>query len=273
MWVNSVSGRTVAGPAAGWRELPPEPAPDRDALPALTLAASAEHPLVLELRPATPDSAAAVWVDRVLIEAGMTEDGSVGYRARFHLLRWLTPAADVLLPDPVGPNPTAHVDGKTAALVPVGPADGARRFRVALPDGTGHAAVLEVQYALPGPRHVLGQTVYQPPRLAAAAYSGPTRWLVTEPADAAPLLSSGARPELYWRWRGAFTPRPPPAAPIWTAGSRPASIRGPTAGAGRTASRCRARSAQPEPVRVVRVPWLGRSSSPARSGCSSSRSR
>jgi len=254
VWVNSVSGRTVAVSAAGWRELPPEPVPDRDALPALTLAASAEHPLVLELRPATPDSAAAVWVDRVLIEAGMTEDGSVGYRARFRLLRWLTPAVDVLLPESVGPNPTARLDKDTAALVPVSSGDGVRRFRVALLEGAGRATVLEVQYTLPGPRHVLGETVYQPPRIASAAYSGPTRWLVTEPADAAPLLSSGARAELHWRWRGGiYAPAAAGRADLdrwFTTGVDPGS------GGRADGEPVSVRQVQPDPVRIVRVPWL-----------------
>ena len=76
VWVSSVTGRTVSASSAGWRELPPEPVPERDSLPAITLAASAEHPLVLEVKRSTPESAAAVQVSRTLIEAGMLEDGS-----------------------------------------------------------------------------------------------------------------------------------------------------------------------------------------------------
>ena len=258
VWVHAVSGRTVAASATGWRELPPEPAADRDALPALTLAASAEHPLVLELRHATPDSAVAVWVERALIEAGMTDDGSVSYRARFRLQRWLAPAVEVVLPDAVGPNPTARVDGLTAALVPVGEGDGGRRFRVALPDGTaGRGAVLEVQYTLPGSRHVLGETVYQPPRIASAAYAGGARWLITEPADAAPLLFSGrARADLRWRWREvAYAPTASGRAGLdrwFTAGVEP----GPEAAPASDGEPVAVRQSAPDAVRVVRVPWL-----------------
>ena len=258
VWVNSVTGRTVSSSAAGWRELPPEPVPNHDALPSLVLVASAEHPLVLDVRHATPDSAAAVWVERALIEAGMTDDGSVSYRARFRLQRWLTPAVEVWLPHAVGPNPTARLDGAITALLPVGEGDGARRFRVSLPEGTaGRAAVLDVQYALPGSRHVLGETVYQPPRLVSAAYSGPTRWFITEPADAAPLLFSGrAKTELRWRWRSvAYAPAAPTRSSLdrwFTAGVEP----GPEAANGPEGEAVAVRQTIPEAVRVVRVPWV-----------------
>src|SRR5436305_11107426 len=131
-----------------------------------------------------------------MFESAMAEAGSVSYRARFRLQRWLAPAVEVLMPDAVGSNPTVRVDGLAVALAPV--EGDARRFRVPLPDGTsGRPAVLDVQYALPGARLVFGETLYQPPRLGAAAYSGPVKWLVTEPADAAPLLfSNRGRAEL-----------------------------------------------------------------------------
>ena len=199
----------------------------------------------------------AVWVERALIEAGMTDDGSVSYRARFRLQRWLAPAVEVLLPDAVGPNPTARVDGLTAALVPAGESDGGRRFRVALPDGAaGRGAVLEVQYTLPGSRHVLGETVYQPPKLASAAYAGGARWLITEPADAAPLLISGrARADLRWRWRdAAYAPTAAGRAGLdrwFTTGVEPGPEAAPADG-----EPVAVRQAAPEAVRVVRVPWL-----------------
>jgi hypothetical protein len=258
VWVNSITGRTVASTAAGWRELPPEPVANRDALPSLALVASAEHPLVLEVRQATSDSTTAVWVERTLIEAGMTEDGSVSYRARFRLQRWLTPAVEVWLPQTVGPNLTARVDGATAALVPAGGGDGVRRFRVALPDrSTGRAVVLDVQYALPGSRHVVGETIYQPPRLASTAYSGLTRWFITEPADAAPLLFSGrSRAELRWRWRtAAYAPAAPTREALdrWlTFGVEP----GPETATSSEGEPIAVRQTAPDAVPVVRVPWV-----------------
>ena len=261
VWVSSATGRTVAASAAGWRELPPEPA-ERDALPALTLAASAEHPLVLEVRTATTGSAAAVWVERALIEAGMTEDGSVGYRARFRLRRWLVPAVEVLLPETVGPNPVARIDGVTAALVPIGESDsdGARRFRVSLPEGAQPTAprCWKCSDALPGVRHGFGETVYQPPRIASAAYSGPTRWLITEPADAAPLqFSARARAEIRWRWRTVtYAPTGAGRAALdrwFVTGVEPGPSDAPPAGENEPLV---LRQTAPDAVRVVRVPWL-----------------
>jgi hypothetical protein len=75
VWVSSATGRAVTAVAPGWRELPPEVVPERDTLPALTLGASARRPLELEVRPAAPESAVAVWVERALVEAGPTDDG------------------------------------------------------------------------------------------------------------------------------------------------------------------------------------------------------
>jgi hypothetical protein len=253
VWAESVQGRAVTAAADGWRELPPDPSPDRDALPVLTLAASAEHPLALEVRPADAGAAAAVWVERTLIEAAPAEDGAVSYRARFRLGRWLTPAAELLLPDGAG-EPAVQVDG-LAAL----PADaGGGRYRIPLPDGAaGRAVVLDVRYTRPGARAAFGETTYHPPRVAAAAYAGPVRWLITEPTDSAPLLlSNRGRAELRWHPRGATV------AP--SAASRTALDRWFTAGADPAdADVARAegepvavRQASPEPIRVGRAPWL-----------------
>ena len=258
VWVSSVTGRTVSTSAPGWRELPPEAVPERDTLPALTLAASAEYPLALEVRQAAPESAVAVWVERALIEAGATEDGAVNYRARFRLARWLAPAIEVWLPGAIGPNPTARIDGTGAALVPVGDADGGRRFRVNLPDVPGgRVTVLEVQYALPGSRQVLGETAYQPPRVLSAAYSGPVRWLVTEASGSAPFLfSDRARPELRWRWRGpVLAPTAVPRADLehwFNSGGEPDAGGLTPVQEGEPLV---ARQNAPDTLRVARAPW------------------
>lgn len=258
VWVSSVTARTVGAPPAGWRELPPEPVPERESLPALTLSATAEHPLVLEMRNATRASAAAVQVSRALIEAGMLDDGSVGYRARFRLQLCLAPAVEVLLPEAVGPNPVARVDGALAPLVPAGESDGARRFRVTLPGGANRATVLEVNYTLPGTRQALGETLYRPPVIASAAHTGGVRWLVAEPGDAAPLfLGARGRAEMRWRQRGlTYAPSAAGRSAMdrWFAsGSEPGP--GDTAG-GAEGEPLVVRQNAPEPVRVLRVPWL-----------------
>lgn len=258
VWVSSVSGRTVSASSSGWRELPPEPVPDRDSLPAITLAASAEHPLVLEVRRSTPESAAAVQISRTLIEAGMLEDGSVNYRARFRLQLYLTPAVEVALPDAVGPNPVARVDGVLAPMVPIDAGEGSRRFRVMLPDGAVRANVLELNYTLPGTRHAFGETAYQPPLLTSASYIGGTRWLVTEPTDAAPLLfSNRGHAEMRWRQRGVtYTPSAASRAAMdkwFVQGIEPTAADTTNGSEGEPVV---VRQNAPEQVRVVRVPWL-----------------
>jgi hypothetical protein len=187
----------------------------------------------------------------------MTEDGSVGYRARFRLQLSLVPVVEIALPESVGPNPTARVDGALAGMVPV-EGGGAGRYRVTLPGGVARATVLELNYALPGSRHALGETVYQPPVLASAAYLGPVRWHITEPADAAPLLlSNRGRAEMRWAVRGAtYAPGAATRAAMdrWFAS-------GVEPGPGDTASGAEGqpvivRQSSPEAVHVVRVPWL-----------------
>jgi hypothetical protein len=249
----SVAGRALGAPPAGWRELPPEPAPEREALPALALAASGEQALALELRPAAPDPAAGAWVDRALIEAAPTDDGGTAYRARFRLARWLVSALEFDLPDGATAV-SARADGAAAPLVPAGPL----RYRVALPESTGRALALEVQYAVPGARAAVGETAYRPPVLAGATFGGPVRWFVTEPASAAPLvLRPNGRAELRWRARGAtYAPAAPTAAALnnwFEQGTEPPPT---DAGGGPEGEAVLVRQSEPAELRVARVPWL-----------------
>jgi hypothetical protein len=180
----------------------------------------------------------------------------VSYRARFRLARWLSAAADVWLPDGIGPSPSARIDGATAPLVPAGEADGGRVFRLTLPDvPAGRAVVLDLRYTRPGARPAVGETVYHPPRVLSAAYSGPVRWLVTEPPGSAPLLLGGrARAELRWRWRGPLlAPSAAPRAELerwFTSGGEPDPAAASAEGEPLTA-----RQLAPEPLRVARAPW------------------
>jgi hypothetical protein len=245
--------RAIGPPPPGWREVPPEPVADREALPALTLAAGGEQPLALELRPAALEAAAGVWVDRALLEAAPTEEGGTAYRARFRLARWLVSALEFELPDGAG-APAARLDGATAPLVPAGP----NRYRAALPESAGRALVLDVQYAVPGARGAAGEAAYRPPALAGATFAGPVRWLITEPASAAPLVTrANGRTELRWRWRGASyapTAPPPAAAERWFAlGIEPGADE---AGTGADGEAVLVRQAAPAEVRVARAPWL-----------------
>jgi hypothetical protein len=202
VWSNTVTGRTLANLSTGWRELPSEPVADRDALPALALAASGgEVPLVLESREAGEGSAVAAWVDRGLIQAWAADDGATRYRARFLLRRWLAPAVEVRLPGPLaGPTPEFFRDGQKVEAVP-DTGTGDRVFRVPLPEPRpGRTVVIEVRYQLPAARRT--NSAYHPPLLPSAAFAGPVRWQVTVPPGTLPLLTGGATAEFRWRWRG-----------------------------------------------------------------------
>jgi hypothetical protein len=85
------------------------------------------------------------------------------------------------------------------------------------------------------------------------------RWLITEPADSAPLLLGGrARPEIGWRWRGGvFAPTAATRDEFdrWFRSGEPdAGGNGPHGPA--DGERLAARQNSPEPIRVARVPWL-----------------
>jgi hypothetical protein len=215
VWSNTTSGRVVTTPSPGWRELPAEPAPERDALPLLTLAASGAEPLVLEARPSADGGAISVWADRGLVEAWGADDGATSYRARFLLRRWLVPAVEVRLPGPLaGPNPEFLRDGQRIDVSAVpGGADG-RSFRVPLPAArAGAAAVLEVRYQLPPARGRTGESAYLPPTLPSVAFAGPIKWQVTVPDGTVPLLTGGATAEFRWRVRPVgFGPASPDTA-------------------------------------------------------------
>ena len=206
VWSSTVNGRTLSNRSTGWRELPIEPVADRDALPALVLIASGgQVPLLLESREVEDSSAVAVWVDRGLIQVLAVDDGATRYRARFLLRRWLAPAIEVRLPEPLtGPTPEFLRDGQKIEATPVpDAANGERAFRIPLPEPRpGRTAIIEVRYQLPAARGM--DSAYQPPLLSAAAFAGPVLWQATVPPGELPLLASGATAEFRWQWRGGM---------------------------------------------------------------------
>ncbi|MDB5306388.1 MAG: hypothetical protein JWO38_590 [Gemmataceae bacterium] len=205
VWAASGTGRTIGTDPGPWRELPPEPTPDRDALPALTLAGSGgEAPLVLEIRDAAETGAAPVWVERGLVQALAGDEGTT-YRARFLLKRWLTDSVEVRLPGALaGTTPEVFLDDPPRKVtVSPGPAGGPDRvIRVPLPEARpGRTIVLEIRYLLPaGPGD---EAEYTPPR-PKAAFAGPVRWRVTGPAGSVPLVVGEGRAEQRWRARSGL---------------------------------------------------------------------
>lgn len=201
IWANFDTARAVTTASTGWREVPVEPAPDRDALPVLSLAATAVEPLVLDTHPVADTCATSVWAERGLVQAWRGDDGTVSYRARFLLRRWLRPSVEVRLPNPLaGPNPEFLRDGQRLEPVALSATDDERAFRVPLPASRpGATAVLEVRYQLPVARGPAGDVVYRPPVLPGVAFVGPVQWHAVGSHGQVPLIATGASPEFRWR--------------------------------------------------------------------------
>lgn len=202
VWPGFGPGRTVQVESGPWRELPPEPLPGRDALPALTLAGSgAGLPLTLRVSEVADSAAAAVWIDRGLVQVWVRDDDAATCRARFLLTRWLTDTVEIAYPEPLtGPYPEILLDGRKAEPIPGGASANGRTIRVPLPEGRpGRSIVVEVRYQLP-PGQAERGTVFTPP-LPQAASTGPVRWQVTVPTGQIPLVTGGGRVEQRWALR------------------------------------------------------------------------
>ena len=210
VWSESDNVRIITNSRNGWRSLPVEASPDRDTLPTLTLAATGgEIPLTLQIRDAAGTGAVVAWVDRGLIQAWSTDDGTTSYRARFLLRRWLVSSIEVRLPAlGAGFTPEFLRDGQKFDAIPIPDASNSDRvYRVPLPEARpGRTIAIEVRYQLPAHTR---ETTYLPPLLPAIAFAGPVRWQVTVPAGSVPLLASGATAEFRWRFRPTgFLPTP-----------------------------------------------------------------
>lgn len=243
---------------AVWRELPPDPAADPDALPAVTLAGSgSDLPLVLEVKPVP--GADAVRVERALIQAWAREDGITEYLARFRLAGWLAGSVDVRLPGPLaGTNPDFRVDGERPAGLAEAPAadeTGRRPYRVPLP-ADRRVAVLEVRYSVSAARQPGGDSVFAPPQVLGAGYARTVRWQVEVPSGSLPLVFGADPVETRWRWRfGMYAPaagRSDAYLERWfQAGGRADDEA--AAGDPGDAAAVQVGQASPEPLRVYRV--------------------
>jgi hypothetical protein len=209
------SVRRVAGFDGPWRQLPPEPRPDRDSLPSLTLAGTGPPvlPLTLELAEPADGLIPPTEVERALVQVWLADDGVAAVRGRFQLRRWSAAGVDVELP--AGVVPDVSVDGRHADPVPLPAAPGGPRLvRVPAPEPrAGRSVLLDVRYLLPAARPTpLGERTIVPPRFPGAAFRSPARWQVLVPPDAVPLyLGSDLRPDVRWGWRRGL-PAPVAAA-------------------------------------------------------------
>jgi len=202
---SAAPGRRLDGYAgAGWRELPPEPAADRDILPTFTLTATGNPPLGVRWTMAT-DTGPTVVVDRALILAVLGEDGTAAVRGRFVLSRW--PAGGVELAVPADAVAVTYADGKRLTPQPGSrsPHADSRTMRLLLPTATPGRAVtfLDVRYSRATPRDGAGGRVLVPPALLAATHRTPTRWHVVTPAGSVSLFPDADwQPNTCWGWNG-----------------------------------------------------------------------
>lgn len=246
VWAADAGGRPPVRVVGPWRERPPEPDRERDALPWATLDGTGGGlPLAVEL--ADAGEADGPVVERAAIQASVAEDGAVQVRGRFLLRRWS--AAGVEVETPAAGPPAVRVD--KARVTPEPTADG-RVVRVPVPAGGAArpTAVLEVQYTLPP---AAGGLTLDPPRLRGASYRSAVWWHAAVPGGAVPLLPAGPPAEVRWRWRDGFAPLPAVSADDldhWFAAGADADDAPDPAGGEAVAFR------QPAPaaVRLARVP-------------------
>lgn len=257
------SARRAAGFDGPWRELPPEPAAERDALPWLTLTATGTNqPLALDLADPGDSGLGGAIVDRALVQATIGGDGAVGVRGRFVLRRWSPAGVDVELP--AGTVAEITVDGRKADPTAVAEAGEVRMIRVPLPaPAAGRPGpVLDVRFTAAPVRTVrgeLGQAALPAPRLPGAVFRSPPRWQVLVPSDDVPLfLGRDLLTESRWTVRhgtlGPTAGATPAELELWLAGG---TDPGTDDAAGDALT---ARQPVPGPVKLILVPrpwWVG----------------
>jgi hypothetical protein len=223
-----------------WEWLPLEPG-DGDVLPALVIrnnSDQADQPVLLLTE--TGLGAGSVQVDRVLIQASVSETGAQSCRARFRLSHLGGRYLDVELPGPAAaislrvllrlPGETSREvawaplddspNGLTVVRLQVGPelihpGSEPARGQVRSPEQVqSRGAVLELSYQVPPPvgRTLAGalvETTLTPPLLRGGLGRMTVRWQVDLPAAWVAAVQSGAVEQTTWGWRGwLIAPRP-----------------------------------------------------------------
>jgi len=204
------TGRRVEKYEGDWRELPSEPAPDRDALPLLTLAASgAGVSLTLDLSTLGDSGLPAVWVERAYIRATVSESGHM-LQAKLLLKRWLGSSVEVELPRV--DNLEVWIDGRPVEAIPQPASTDSPEpwlLTVSLPESKPNKPLLlELRYRTSSPRSNYRERTCVPPKIRGAVYRTPVRWLLTTDPDQLAFIPSGRwDPEFRWARRGfGFAP-------------------------------------------------------------------
>lgn len=199
------SGRRIVRFEGPWREFPPEPAPDRDTLPWLTLGGSGGSiPLTLELADPADGQLPPITVTRSLIQAWVPHDGPAAVWARFLVRNWSAAGVDLELPPGIVPDLTADGRKLEAITSPGSDTPGSRTWRLVLPEPRAGQSVLtlDIRYFLPPAHRLGGEIDLIPPRFSSATFSVYPEWQVLVPPDSVPLcLEPGFLPELRWKLR------------------------------------------------------------------------
>lgn len=243
-------GPRADGFTGGWRELPPEPAADRDSLPWFTLAAGGRADLSLTLSD-RPEAGGTV-IDRGLVEAAVATDGTSQVRARYALRKW--PGGGVELDLPPAAAPDVLVDGKRVEPVRAGD-----RLVVPLPEAkSGGGCILDVTVQTVAAEGRGGRLIV-PPAVRGASFRGPVRWYVACPHESVPLVTdAGWDAEHRWAWQGYGVGPEPADSPAemeeWLRTGRDSDRGDPT-----PAEAVAVRRATADPLRVTLAPrwtWL-----------------
>ncbi|MGL4420453.1 MAG: hypothetical protein ACRCZF_07305, partial [Gemmataceae bacterium] len=180
-----------------WRELPPEPVPDVDALPSLTLLGSGPNlPLVLEASEA--GTSPGVIVERAGIQAWPSDDGNRTWqiRTRYILRRWATTGTEIELP--AGTTPPIILAAKKRLDVQLTETGIAR---VTLPEARPGRTTLELDIRTTIP----AGTALSGPSLRGAVVRIPPRWqIATAPGTLALVPANQLAPDIRWGWQNGF---------------------------------------------------------------------
>ncbi len=206
----AASGRRLNKFEGDWRELPNESAPDRDALPLLTLAASTTPAALSFNLGALGDSGLpTVWIERGYIRATLA-DTTIQMVAKVLLKRWLGSGLEMELPRV--DHLELWVEGKHVEALPKATgAEGQEAWVLAVPlpeYKPGKSLMVEVRYRSASLRNKSFERPCVPPHIRGAVYRSPLRWWIA--SDSVNLVTSGQwEPDQRWAWRGyEFAPTP-----------------------------------------------------------------
>ena len=204
------TGRRVEKYAGDWRELPSEPAPDRDALPLLTLGASGEGaPLTLDLSSLGDSGLPTVWIERAYIRATVAESGQM-LQTKLLLKRWLGSSLEVELPRVESLE--VWIEGRPVEAIPQSAvADSTEPWLLSVPlpeSKPNKPLVVELRYRTASAKTNYRERLCAPPKIRGAVYRTPVRWLLATDSDRMAFIASGRwDPEFRWARRGfGFAP-------------------------------------------------------------------